>query len=265
MRHALLICSLFWLCCQTVFAQKNYFDAGMAIGYRTLNMSDIREAYALQGFYSRPYNGTPVVSVFAQANPFKKKRAGFILEYSHMPRTIRNNNFTLIDTFTFSSVKRYDSSVFSSYTVAKLQTASFSITYQLPIKKILLKTAAGISYNVFSMKGDQDYTSYSGTYGDTLTKNTVQVRDKWLNRQKGFGFVCQAGIRYKIYGNLYIHSTLYFHAANIPLKDENGKKIDKSPGYVGFQGAGIYYPRSLSAQLTGIQLSIGLDYTISEK
>lgn len=263
MKYFLLILFLFIPCLSySQIDTSSHLRIELATGYRTFKLDDVNNAYSFQGFTKDKYKHTLVYSACLEYK-LSNNRISLKIQYDFMPSFTRNNAFYTLDTYMISSNHfLYDSFTNQFHTTVKMQTATISITYEIPFRKILLYSGLGISYNTFLMDGSQYSVTYHRKDSGITNQSQSQSANYTYNNDKGFGLLVSFNGKYKLSNRLYLDAGLIAHISSFALRDASGNKIQTQPGLIGTSTIGFNYNRYLNVQLTGMQYFLGLNYNI---
>jgi hypothetical protein len=237
-------------------------------GYQTLDLDEVIGRLTFNIKKLKPYQGSSVFSAGIEGRPFKNKFFFLKFRYDYLPDNIRNYSTYEVDTSMVINSGKRDTFYKKTVISVKNTTAIFFLSLQggvdLTFDKLSFNAGCGLVYGNFSLYQSRSvHQSYKFNGGQYFNNPYEQDQKDYFNyhSKDNFGFITSISLSYKFYRRL--QASINFSALVLdPVVTYYDGTIWAEDGHVGFKSFGYYYPRVLTAHLSGIQISAGLVYTI---
>ena len=242
---------------------------GLSYGYRSFNLDETNaRVNFLNDANLKPDRGSSVFSANIKSRPFNNNNFFVSFRFDFVPKNTRkyfahvnSSPEWLVNSKSGTSDTLYSYDIFNTSTVTKMYFASVQIGYDIPVKKFRLSLACGAvygSFNMYQFQNDQNFEKFDhGLYYPGQNNTNIYI----YQTKNNFGVLSSAVLSYPLYPRLNADFSFSLEIVNPEITFENGS-IWVPDGYFGVKDFGFYYPKVLSAQLSGIQVSLGLSYIL---
>ncbi len=244
-------------------------EYGFSAGYRSFNLDETNDRV---NFFNdgnlKPDHGSSVFSANVKGRPFKKNNLFVNFRFDYLPNDTRNYfaqlsspPIVLSNPKSAKSDTVYSYDNFNTSTITKMCFASLQVGYDISFNKFMLSLECGAIFGSFFMYQFQNQQTFykfdQGSYDPgPLNSNIYNYQTK-----NNFGINASATLTYPLYSRLNADFSFSLEALNPEVTLNNGT-LWMPDGYFGVKDFGFYYPRVLTAQLSGIQVSVGLSYIL---
>jgi|GEM_PF-5350219 len=242
---------------------------GLSFGYRSFNLDEVdqRLNYFFDG-YVKPDNGSTVLSADIKGRPFKKNPFFLNFRFDFMPVYTRSYSERIPDdprifppskSGQVDTIYSYDG-IYNS-TQTKMYFASLQVGTDINLGKLQGSIGCGAILGYLSMNQLQSQINYYKDNQGPYYPSPPQMMGYYYQTQKNIGFIASGSLLYPLRSRLNANISFSFIILDPEVTYEH-YTIPVTEGYFGVKDYGFYYPRVLTAQLSGIQVTAGLSYVL---
>ncbi len=245
-------------------------EYGFSSGYRSFNLDEVNQRinYLNPPETIKPDHGSAVFSADIKGHPVKSKPFFLNFRVDFLPVDTRNyvqkvlEPPTIIQPPTGPADTVYSYEKISSAIQTTMYFGSFQIGTDIAIGRFSAGVSCGAVYSALIMNQLQMQQVYSKGYQNKYYLVQNDASRTIYETKNNFGFIASGTVSYPLLSRLSADFSFSAIVLNPEITFNHGNSFVVPDGYFGIKGFGIYYPRELTAALSGVQLTAGLSFIL---
>jgi hypothetical protein len=245
-------------------------EYGLSFGYRSYNLDDANRTISFinQNESIKPDHGSAALSADIKGRPFKTKPFFLNFRFDFLPDNIGNysqefNNPVYIS----QSQKSVPPDTVTGYQVlaSSIRTTMFFASMMagtdISLGRFNASIGCGAVYGFFAMNVLQGHQNFWKLNQGLYYPDKPYFDQESYQTKNNFGFIASGKLSYPLLSRLSANLSFSVILLDPEVTFLNGT-IWEQDGYFGLRDFGFYYPRVLTAGLSGIQVTTGLSYIL---